>query len=267
MSHLARLVADAFATCETLSASDGTDPHAELAEARLGHGIVAREWAATVLHAHETGQPRPSLDEHPKSAVVVAAQALLTGTGLLSAALFTGTPGYDVDALVHIAERTANPELLDELAGHRRARVRRATVRNPATTTATKLRLVDDPETFVRRDLARTSTDLALQTAIAGDPNVEVRTILAKNPHLHPEVAHRFARDRSTRLRILYAQSDLADPAELARLSRSRNIDIVLAVARNQRTPVDVLEALVARSSSPVVRAAGGTLDRLQSAA
>jgi two-component system, chemotaxis family, response regulator Rcp1 len=100
-------------------------------------------------------------------------------------------------------------------------------------------------------------SDLQRTDAIPGEhassaQELQVRLVLAGNPHTTPAVLQKLAIDDDARIRARVAENPNTPPVVLLALSRDENSEVRLSVSENPHTPVSVLESLAKDASDDV---------------
>ena len=123
-------------------------------------------------------------------------------------------------------------------------------------------RLAKHPDWWVRVALARAADGHLIAIDLATDPSEQVRKTLALNRELHPAAVAILARDGMDLVRadVAARNDDTIDP-HLPVLAGDRSARVRAAVARNPRTPRELVERLAHDPKPSVARASRKRLD------
>lgn len=90
--------------------------------------------------------------------------------------------------------------------------------------------LLTDPASFVREQLARTTTDSETLAALVKDPEPDVRASTLDNPRLPPADIAQLARDRIATVRATAAASRRVTPEDLTLLAADKSVIVRFSV-------------------------------------
>jgi two-component system response regulator len=96
------------------------------------------------------------------------------------------------------------------------------------------------------------SADSVSQERMPSPYDLEVRLVLAGNPHTSQQVLQKLSIDSDPRIRARVAENPHTPSSVLLALSRDENPEVRLSVTENPQAPIDVLENLVKDPSEDV---------------
>lgn len=165
-------------------------------------------------------------------------------------------------AIANLIRTASNPStpanVLAELSSHRDSRVRRVAVRNLPANLELMERITKDSSPLVREALAANrNIPFAIVKTLAVDPSMDVRMRICLNPMVPTSLIDGIT-DRKRALnprRWREVASEIETPAcTLAQLALDVDVWTRLAVAKNEHTPTEVKQDVLAHDRAKRVR-------------